>query len=92
MLFRSAQWASLAAYVLIEHTSSLPADEVVKAVAHLQSLTGTLKEMSRAFKSALEAHQAACLSLHFFNAQLNGDDELPEFLKILPTSAEYLTH
>ena len=87
-----AQWASLAAYVLIEHTSSLPADEVVKAVAHLQSLTGTLKEMSRAFKSALEAHQAACLSLHFFNAQLNGDDELPEFLKILPTSAEYLTH
>jgi hypothetical protein len=69
-----AQWASLAAYVLIEHASSLPVEEIVEAIAHLQSLTRTLKVFSKSFKPAVEAYDDACRSLELFTCQLNGDE------------------
>jgi hypothetical protein len=66
------QWAGLATYALIDHIRCLPVDEVVEAVAHLQSLGRTLKEMSRTFKTALQPYQDACQNVEQIYRRLEG--------------------
>lgn len=82
------QWAALATYALIDNIGFLNVSDFVEAVAHLQSLARTLKEMQKTFHAATQVHQHALRNLEIFTRQLNGSESPPVFYQDAPISEE----
>ncbi|KAL2752432.1 hypothetical protein ACRALDRAFT_2029672 [Sodiomyces alcalophilus JCM 7366] len=68
------QCATLAAQALASHLQMLPANDLVEGVAHLQSLTRTLKQMKTAFAPAREAYRSASKSVELLLQRLETGD------------------
>lgn len=68
------QWAALAAQALTNHLQILPANDLVEGVAHLQSLSRTLKQMSTAFAPAREAYRSTNKSAELLLQRLEAVD------------------
>jgi hypothetical protein len=69
------QWATVATNAIIQHVNLIPVEEAVEAIAHLQSLGRTLKEMSKSFQPALTPYDESCKIVQVFWWRLNNDDQ-----------------
>jgi hypothetical protein len=68
------QWATVATNALIQHISLLPVEETIEALAHLQSLGRTLKEMTNSFQPAIQPYEDSCSNVQLFLSRLNEDN------------------
>jgi hypothetical protein len=68
------QWATISTNALIQLIRLIPVEEAVEAVAHLQSLGRTLKEMSKTFQPAVQPYKDSCKTVQLAWSRLNDED------------------
>lgn len=71
------QWAAMASEALTWYIETLPIDGAIEAVAHLQSLSRTLKDMTRTFLPAVYPYDRTNHALKMFQRRIDGAESPP---------------
>ncbi|CAK7219851.1 hypothetical protein SBRCBS47491_003990 [Sporothrix bragantina] len=71
------QWAAMASEALTWYIETLPIDGAIEAVAHLQSLSRTLKDMTRTFLPAVYPYNRTNHALRMFQRRIDGAESPP---------------
>ncbi|CAK7210690.1 hypothetical protein SEUCBS140593_000916 [Sporothrix eucalyptigena] len=71
------QWAAMASEALTWYIETLPIDGAIEAVAHLQSLSRTLKDMTRTFLPAVYPYNRTNHALRMFQRRIDGGESPP---------------
>ncbi|KIH93656.1 hypothetical protein SPBR_04066 [Sporothrix brasiliensis 5110] len=71
------QWAAMASEALTWYIETLPMDGAIEAVAHLQSLRRTLKDMTRTFLPAVYPYGRTNRALLQFQRRIDGAESPP---------------
>ncbi|CAK7198492.1 hypothetical protein SEUCBS139899_001153 [Sporothrix eucalyptigena] len=71
------QWAGMASEALTWYIETLPIDGAIEAVAHLQSLARTLKDMARTFLPAIYPYDRTNHAVQTFLARMDGSGDSP---------------
>ncbi|CAK7234217.1 hypothetical protein SBRCBS47491_008873 [Sporothrix bragantina] len=69
------QWAGMASEALTWYIETLPLDGAVEAVAHLQSLARTLKDMAKTFLTAIYPYDRTQHAVQTFLGRMDGGGE-----------------
>ncbi|KAL1909661.1 hypothetical protein Sste5344_004509 [Sporothrix stenoceras] len=71
------QWAGMASEALTWYIETLPIDGAIEAVAHLQSLARTLKDMAKTFRPAVYPYDRTSHAIQMFQARMDSSVESP---------------
>lgn len=77
------QWAAMASEALTWYIETLPIDGAIEAVAHLQSLGRTIKDMTRTFLPAVYAYDRTTNALRMFQQRIDGGNDSPPQIQTL---------
>ncbi|EPE05910.1 nitrogen assimilation transcription factor nit-4 [Ophiostoma piceae UAMH 11346] len=77
------QWASMASEALTWYIETLPIDGAIEAVAHLQSLGRTIKDMTRTFLPAVYTYDRTMNALRMFQQRIDGGGDSPPQVQVL---------